>query len=235
MESCEADAAHDDGHGALTQLTAWLAQRGLVENDRLPPERELCGLLGVSRSALRKALSALEADGKVWRHVGKGTFLGARPAEAAAELGATAAQTNPAEVMRARMMVEPVIAAEAAVNATARDIESMRECLAASRRAGTWREYEAWDNRLHRAIATGARNLVLLTMFDTMNAIRRAVVWGRLRAAPARPPVDHHSFADHEAIVAAIAERDAQGAARAMRKHLSLVQAHLLGVSEAAE
>lgn len=225
IDQCEADC----GHGALTQLTAWLSQRGLAENDRLPPERELCELLGVSRSELRKALSELEADGKLWRHVGKGTFLGAKPAAVAAELGQTAAQTNPAEVMRARLLVEPVIAVEAAINATALDIDAMRGCLAGSRRADTWREYETWDNRLHRAIATGARNLVLLTMFDTMNAVRRAVVWGRLRAAPARPPADHHSFADHDAIVAAIADRDVEGASRSMRRHLAAVQKHLLG------
>jgi DNA-binding FadR family transcriptional regulator len=225
----------DDGRGALTQLTAWLAQQRLGENDRLPPERELSRVVGVSRGELRKALAALEADGKVWRHVGKGTFVGGRPATAAAEIGAAAARTNPHQVMRARLLVEPVLAVEAATNACAEDIAAMRDSLSGSVRAETWREYEVWDNRLHRLIATAARNPVLLAMFDTMNDIRRAVVWGRLRAAPERPPRDHHSFADHAAVVAAIAERDGQEAARAMRRHLTMVQHHLLGAREAAE
>jgi len=53
-------------------------------------------------------------------------------------------------------------------------------------------------------------------------------VWGRLRDEGPRPPVDHHSFAEHEAIVAAIADRDLAGAAAGMRLHLETVQRLLL-------
>src|SRR3546814_18774695 len=69
----------DQGQGALTQLRAYLAQRDLPANSRLPPERELCDILGVSRGELRKALAAMESNGELWRPVGKGTFIGARP------------------------------------------------------------------------------------------------------------------------------------------------------------
>ena len=62
--------------GALIQLRAWLAQRDLPEDGRLPPERELIEILGVTRGELRKALAALENNGELWRHVGKGTFRG---------------------------------------------------------------------------------------------------------------------------------------------------------------
>ena len=72
-------------------------------------------------------------------------------------------------------------------------------------------------------------------MFDVLNAVRRTVVWGRLRADGARPPADHHSFADHERIVEAIAERDLAGAAAAMRLHLQQVGRRLIPVREAAE
>ena len=48
--------------GALTQLRAWLAQRDFSENGRLPPERQLIDILGVSRGDLRKALAALETS-----------------------------------------------------------------------------------------------------------------------------------------------------------------------------
>ena len=51
-------------NGALTQLRAWLAQRDFSDNGRLPPERELIDILGVSRSDLRKALAALEKNGE---------------------------------------------------------------------------------------------------------------------------------------------------------------------------
>lgn len=65
--------------GIVTQLRAYLAQAELPEDRRLPPERDLAVALGVTRTELRKALGALEAEGQIWRHVGKGTFLETAP------------------------------------------------------------------------------------------------------------------------------------------------------------
>ena len=218
----------DRGHSALTQLRAWLVQQSLSAGTRLPPERELSDILGVSRGELRKALAILERRGELWRHVGKGTFIGARPVAETTSVAAIAQQTNPAEVMRARLAIEPELACEAALHATAEDIEEMTLCAMSARAAETWRQYENFDNRLHRAIAEAAHNALLLAVFDTVNSVRRAVVWGRLRDEGPRPPVDHHSFAEHEAIVAAIADRDLAGAAAGMRLHLETVQRLLL-------
>ncbi|MGE0213639.1 MAG: FadR/GntR family transcriptional regulator [Parvibaculaceae bacterium] len=225
----------DEGQGALTQLRAYLAQQDAEASPRLPPERELCESLGVSRGELRKALAILEREGEVWRHVGKGTFLGSRPVEEISGVAVIAHQTNPREVMLARLAIEPQIAGEAALSATAEEIAEMRDCLRGSQVATSWRQYENWDNRLHRTVAEATHNTVLLALFDTLNAVRRAVVWGRLRPEIERPPSDHHSFAEHEALVSAIAERDRQGAAGAMRVHLHSVQQHLLEVRAAAE
>ena len=150
-----AEPEGDRGQSALTQLRAYLAQKELPPATRLPPERELSEILGVSRGDLRKALAILERQGELWRHVGKGTFIGARPVAELVSVAAIAAQTNPAEVMRARLVIEPELAREAALHATADDIEAMRLCVTGARGAETWRQYESWDNRLHRAIAAG--------------------------------------------------------------------------------
>lgn len=212
----------------LTQLRAWLARSDLEPGARLSPERDLCGMLGVSRNELRKALAVLEREGQIWRHVGKGTFVGSRPNDELASLRALAERTGPAEVMRTRLLLEPQIAAEAALHASARDLEAMRRCVEASERAPSWRHYESWDNRLHRTIAEASRNTLVVALFDTLNAVRRAVAWQRRRQPPDRPPRDHHSFAEHRAIVAAIEARDAAAAAEAMRRHLRSVASRLL-------
>jgi DNA-binding FadR family transcriptional regulator len=225
----------NDAQGALTQLRAYLAQWQLPVNGRLPPERELCRLLGVPRTALRKALSTLEAEGQVWRHVGKGTFVGSRPVEDLTDIAKITGRTSPVEVMRARQLIEPEIARLAALNATGRDIEEMRLCMAKSRAADTWRQYESWDNRLHRVVAESTQNHLLLALFDMLNSVRRAVAWGRLRHNKLRPDPDHHSFAEHEALVDAIAERDMDRAADAMRRHLDSVERNLLQRRVAAE
>ena len=225
----------DQPIGALTQLRAYLAQRDLPSNARLPAERELCDLLGVSRGELRKALAVLEGNGELWRHVGKGTFVGMRPPEDQGSIAAIARRTTPSEVLNARLAMEPMLAREAALNATVDDIAGMRRCLKASREAATWRQYESCDNRLHQMIAEGTHNTVLVALFEQLNAVRRTVVWGRLRNAANRPAPDHHSFAEHDRIVAAVAERDQALAERAMHDHLSTVRAKLLGLRAAAE
>ncbi len=218
----------DGGSAAMVQLQAYLAQLPAAEESRLPSERELSEILGVSRGDLRKALAIMEKDGRIWRHVGKGTFVGSRPLSTTIEIADIAARTTPSDVMRARLLLEPQIAREAALHATIDDIAAMRLAERQMRDAGSWRQYETLDNLLHRQIAQASGNALLVGLFDVLNATRRTVVWGRLRADGARPPADHHSFADHARIVDAIAERNLPGAAAAMLAHLQQVERRLL-------
>lgn len=213
---------------ALARLRTYLAQIEMPLDSRLPPERELAETLGVTRAGLRKALAVLESENQIWRHVGKGTFIGSRPIETMADVAAITRRTNPAEVMRTRLVLEPEVARMAALNATSAHIAEMRLCMLRTRAAQTWRQYEAWDNRLHRVIAEATQNSLLLALLDTLNAVRRAVVWGRLRVDKVKPAPNHHSFDDHEAIVAAIEDRDMNRAAAAMRAHLENVEGNLL-------
>lgn len=224
----ETDHQEISGVGVLMQLRAYLAQARLPENGRLPPERNLAAELGVTRAELRKALGTLAAEGRLWRHVGKGTFLGNRPLDATTDVAAMVRRTNPVEVMKARLALEPEIARLAALNATPGQIAQMRDCLVRSREAETWRQYEMWDSHFHRAIGEATQNSLLLGLLDTVSAVRRAVSWGRLRGEHLRPAVDHHSFAAHEAIVSAIEDRDMSGAAAAMRIHLLSVERNLM-------
>ncbi|WP_332717912.1 FadR/GntR family transcriptional regulator [Pelagibacterium mangrovi] len=224
-----------EGNGAtLVQLRAWLTRRNFPPNTRLPAERELSEQLGVSRADLRKALATLESEGQLWRHVGKGTFTGSRAIEVLS-LAEIDRETNPAEVMRTRLLIEPIIAREAALNATSRHVEAMHRCVQRTHRAGTWRQYEAADNELHRCIAEATDNRLLLALFDALNAVRRAVVWGMLRSNADRPPSDHHSFAEHDRIIAAIEHRDLDGAGNAMYQHLRAVERHLMEPSPAGQ
>ncbi|MGH7004891.1 MAG: FadR/GntR family transcriptional regulator [Alphaproteobacteria bacterium] len=216
-----------DNLPVLEKLRVFLANAELPEDGRLPPERELAQSLDVGRAVLRKALATLQAEGTLWRHVGKGTFTGDRPIDTVADINAMVHRTNPIEVMGARIAFEPEVARCAALNATAGQVAEIRNCMLKAQQAPTWRQYEQWDNRLHRMIGEASQNSLLLGLLDTLNAVRRAVTWGRLRDTPVRPPVDHHSFEEHARIVEAIAERDGAGAADAMRRHLRSVESHL--------
>lgn len=214
--------------GALVQLRAYIAQGEFARNDRLPPERKLCQHLGVSRSELRRAFTVLELEGAIWRHVGRGTFIGDGPGSGEhPSISAIAKKTTPSEVMHARALLEPILTREAALHATAEDVEELRKIAAKARKANTWREYEALDNQFHRLIAESTQNTPLVAMFDQLNALRRTVVWGRLRKRTDHPPKDHHSFNEHDAILEAIENRDANLSETGMRQHLQSVIASL--------
>ncbi len=220
---------------ATVATTAALAERlrrhivdsRLAHNARLPPERQLSELFGVSRAELRKALAALEADGLIWRHVGRGTFIGARPVHNLDDVTFLGQLASPAQVLEARLAIEPELARLAALHGLKADGEAIRTCAARARAALDWRSYEAWDDKLHQAIAAATRNKLLIFLFDTLNIVRRSIVWGQERTTD-RPPPDHESFAQHDAVVAAILAHDPAAAADRMRDHLRSVRDRVL-------
>jgi DNA-binding FadR family transcriptional regulator len=209
------------------QIRAYVAENNFNHNDRLPPERDLSLRFGVSRGELRKALSLLEADGLIWRHVGRGTFIGARPVLNLADVAYLGELASPAQVIAARLAIEPELARLAAIYGTRSDFEDIRSCSQRCRDASDWRSYEAWDNNLHYAIAKATHNKLLVYLFDILNVVRRSTVWGQLRTTKL-PSRDHRSFAEHDEICAAIIARDAALAAQRMRDHLNSVRDRVL-------
>ena len=168
----------------------------------------------------------------IWRHVGKGTFVtdGASPkADQPRPMMDLGRQLTPFRMMRARTAIEPAIAREAAVNASGEALTKMRRAIDRAKDATTWREYEIQDDLFHRSVAEASDNLLLLTLFDQLNEVRRAVTWGNVTRETERPPRDHSSFPEHDAIAEAIASRDPAAAYEAMRKHLGSVAKRLFG------
>lgn len=213
---------------AISQLREFIADGGFAPGVRLPPERELCERLGMTRNVLRRALDALERDGVLWRHVGKGTFVSDAEtvADPTVELGR---QITPFRMMRARLAIEPAIAREAAVNASGKALMAMQLAMERAHSASSWAVYEKQDDLFHRAIAEASDNLLLLALFDQLNDVRRAVAWGNVVRDSPRPPADHSSFAEHEAIAMEIAARRPEEAYEAMRRHLKSVSERLFG------
>ena len=207
----------------LTRLQAAVGADG-----RLPPERKVAAELGISRTEVRKALAVMESAGRIERHVGRGTFL-RKIDDAADGLRDIKKRTGPREAMEARLLIEPELAGLAAINATADQISDLRDLARDMRDVPDWSAYERLDAQFHRAIAECSGNRLLLAVHEIVNEVRRAVVWNWLDTRPAGPPAGYSSFAEHEAIVAAIERRDRSGAADAMRRHLRTTTDKLIG------
>lgn len=214
---------------AVSALRNLIAERPYAPGDRLPAERELIVSLGMTRTTLRKALDALEREGAIWRHVGKGTFVAGSASGSVNGFHKLGHRLTPVRMMRARLCIEPAIAREAAINASEASIVAIRRARDRARVAPSWKTYEAQDDALHRAIAEATDNILLLSLFDQLNQTRRAVAWGAVVRVSDRPPVDHPSFAEHDRIAAAIEARDPSAAQEAMRRHIGSVSARLFG------
>ncbi|WP_417525778.1 FadR/GntR family transcriptional regulator [Marinovum sp.] len=214
----------------MDSLKAFIDAGGYAPGDRLPAERDLIGALGMSRTRLRKALDALEREGLIWRHVGKGTFL-AVPEDKpiVPEMPDIGHHLTPVKVMRARLSIEPAIAREAAVNASGKAVSQILRAVEACEEAETWAEYEAHDDAFHHAVAVASDNLLLVTLYDQMNKVQRNVAWRRVVRDNIRPPRSHTSFEEHRNIAAAVEARDPMAAHDSMRRHIGSVSARLFG------
>ena len=232
MDSHAGNQLHrlEAGGDATSTLRSFIEDGDYNPGDRLPPEREMTALLGLGRSALRRALDRLEREGRIWRHVGKGTFLTEDFAGPRKDVVLTLGeQLTPIKMMRARQCIEPALAREAAVNAATVAVAKIRQSEARTKVASSWSSYETADDAFHRAVAEAADNLLLLSLFDQLNRVRRAVTWGAVFRSSDRPAGDHPSFLEHKIIADAIEARNPAAAQNAMRRHIGSVSARLFG------
>ena len=196
----------------------------------LPPERELAGLLGVSRATVREAIGALRVAGMVrtTRGRGGGSVVDVEPPTPGTEPSAAAGRRP--ELLDAlvfRRVVEPGACFVAAtVGRSATDLDELRAAHDRVREAGTPAEHRQADSRLHLALAalTGSAYLV-----DAVTQVQ-AAVHEMLLAIPVLPTNIEHSNAQHAEIVAAVEAREPGRARRAMEEHCDDTAALLRGL-----
>lgn len=212
----------------------------LRPGDRLPTEPALVESFGVSRTVVREAIAALAADGRVEARQGSGVFVLA-PAEDRLTILVPEAHdrlTTVLNVLELRTAIEVEAAALAARRRSGAQEAAMREAFAAFEAAmrgggGT----APADFAFHLTIAEATNNPLFPQSLETLGhrTIPRdflAAIAGDAIHGPAYLARIH---AEHAAILSAIAEGDGDGAALAMRAHLSrsrdryqlLLQAHL--------
>jgi GntR family transcriptional regulator, transcriptional repressor for pyruvate dehydrogenase complex len=207
-----------------TRLREYAADADLGPGDRLPPERELARLLGVSRSSLRQALMVLRIDGLVDVQHGNGVYLLRSPTDTVPPLAAELRERDPElpSLGEVRNSLE-VLAAELA--ASRRTDADLGEMVAGIRRMdeeiATGDDGLVGDRMFHAAVLSAAHNPVLR---DLLGAIRE----GSARIATAslrRVGQPARSLAAHRLILEAIVARDPELARRMMSVHLEMTGA----------
>ncbi|OBF30970.1 hypothetical protein A5724_22790 [Mycobacterium sp. ACS1612] len=212
----------------IDQIEQRIRQGGLHRGDRLPSERQLSQLLGVSRPSVREALHSLEALGIIAEPVTSGPestkVLATEPSDALTSmlrLHIGLSNFSEVEVVQTRLIVEEWAVREAASSATVDDIAELCKLLDAMEKPGVdILQFNALDSLYHTRIsqASGNRLIAYLT-----GALRDTVERHRLSAMRQLGPwqdVSKDLQVQHRRILDAIAAGDGAAAAAALRDHL---------------
>jgi DNA-binding FadR family transcriptional regulator len=191
---------------------------------RLPPERELSARFGASRGSVRRVLLAFRQRGLITQSVGSGTFASAAAHSLQLSVDVAGANTSPAELMEARLLIEPLMPALIVRNASPGDFIRMQECLDQSEDAQTPEDFEYWDAALHRALALATRNSFFLQVIDLSVKARQNGDWGRLKRNSSTPERRQEYARHHREIVDALRDRDAAKASRLLTMHLQHIE-----------
>jgi GntR family transcriptional regulator, hexuronate regulon transcriptional repressor len=212
------------------RLAKAIAAGSYKAGDRLPAERDLAQQYDVSRTTVREAVIALEIAGLVDVRIGSGVYVTGKQAKLASvdmDIGAF-------ELTEARLLVEGEVAAQAAVHITDAEIEELERLLVEMGKANEKSSGagELVDQQFHEAIARMSRNSALEATVQNLWTIRnRSPQCVRLlektRDKGYKPVLN-----EHDAIIAALKDRDPAAARAAMRDHLSRVLNYLLDASE---
>ena len=212
------------------QLTS-LIQKGEFEpGKRLPAERELSKMLGVSRPTVREAMIALEILGLIEIRTGSGIYVVPESSRKNPLKQKIDPGPGPFEMLTARASIEGEAAAMAAPIITDEELEGVREALHMMEESAEQNlSMEAGDRLFHRRIAEATRNSVMVSVIDGLWDTRELEpMWPKLQEHVDKAAVEQPSLGDHRKIIAALETRDPDKARQAMRDHLERVKRDLL-------
>lgn len=204
----------------------------LRPGDKLPPEAELAEMFGVSRTAVRDAVTILREKGLVRVISGKGTFIAdimANGSELVRDSLGLIIKTDQdsalAHLIQVRVIMEPGIAALASEMATEEDIQLIRQAVVkmdavlAAAELDVERFVEA-DLMFHHALAAATRHRLILVLLRPIVDLFREQLAMMGPIAGAQERGQYH----HKRILEAVQQRDPAAAQQAMVAHLQQVR-----------
>jgi DNA-binding FadR family transcriptional regulator len=228
---------------SLSTDTAYVLKETLLANlrngrwrpgERLPAERQMMESFNVGRSTVRRVLTQMKDMGLITQAVGSGTYVAQNALERLPAPSAPAAtglmpsvSTSPSELMEARMAFEPALVELVIRNANSTDFTTMEDCLRNAEAAASFEQFEHWDGALHRTIAAATHNDFVIGVFNMINEVRERAEWGLLKKKSLTAERRKAYEQEHRLLIAALRDRDATAAKRAIVAHLTHVQQNL--------
>lgn len=178
---------------------------GVLEPGQRLQEQVVAERYGVSRVPVRDALRRLEVEGLIEMEPNRGAFVGCVTAEEAVEM------------LRVRLVLEEMLARDAARNRTEEQVEEFRRIVAegtSSVRGASPAQLVGLNTRFHQLLGKASHNPTAAGLVEQLRTRNELQYSGKLPRRAAS------SWTEHAAIVEAIAAKDPEAAARAVNAHL---------------
>ncbi|MDX1756166.1 MAG: FCD domain-containing protein [Marinobacter sp.] len=222
----------------MQRLEAMILEGSFKPGQKLPPERELADLFGVSRPSLREAIQKLAAKGLLSSRQGGGTFVSERMGSSFSDPLLGLLDSHPEfqhDLLEFRHSLEGQSAYYAALRATPADRESLTSAFGALKASHQLADPAAEakaDAAFHLAIAEAAHNVVLLhTIRGLFNLLQQSIA-GNLSQLFEKETSRRQLLQQHQALLEAILAGDAEGAQLKSHEHLVYVEAGLRELSD---
>jgi DNA-binding FadR family transcriptional regulator len=213
---------------AITRIRHMILTGELTPGDKLPPESDLAAELGLSRTSLREAVRALTLLGVIDARQGDASYITSLGPELLLNALGLAMdlqrEDTMADLVAVRRILEPAATAMAATRMTAADLQHLRTLLRPELNEEQAREAVELDWEFHHAIARASGNELLVALLDGLTApTMRMRTWRGLSV----PGILERTLAEHEAIIKALENGDAELARAAATVHVAGVEAWL--------
>lgn len=199
-------------------IIAFILEENLKPGDKLPNETVLCQHLNVGRSSLREAMRALASRNIVTIRQGSGTYIASSTGVADDPLGLSFINNKKKlihDLMEIRFLLEPSIAALAAMHADDTEIKKIcKLCDDVEELLKAHKDHSDKDIELHTAIALSSKNIVVPRLVPV---IFRSIP---LLIESTGNTLCNETIESHREIADAIAAHDAVRAHDAMYLHL---------------
>jgi GntR family transcriptional regulator, transcriptional repressor for pyruvate dehydrogenase complex len=205
------------------RLIAQIDKGSLRPGDRLPTEAQLAASHGVSRSVVREAVHRVKSRGLLLSRQGSGVFVAPPPAHQplAFDPSVLASIDSVVQVMELRRVLEGEIAALAAERASRAQVSGLKRALAAIEAApAEGRDGVAEDMAFHRAVGEATGNPQFTRLLAFLEQYLREAMQVTKRNESRSEDFMRQVRNEHQAIVAAIAQRNAPAARKAAIEHL---------------
>jgi GntR family transcriptional repressor for pyruvate dehydrogenase complex len=193
----------------------------LPVGSKLPSEQELARSFGVSRPVVREGLGRLRSIGVIESRSGSGSFV--TSARIAPQGLLLAGGYTSDELHEIRSEIEVPGAALAATRRTSKQLSALTEIVERHRHQPDAEDWVADDLNFHVTLAEASRNSLRVRFVTELRELQSelSLTMSRIRGGLAAP------VEEHAAVVEAVRQRDAEGAAAAMQAHLDGIRDRL--------